>query len=150
MEYTSKGVGNAALATGVIGTALGALNGMGGLANLVGGGMVNTDPNEKPITRHDMELYQQINDQRMKIAELNAQNYTNQAVSGVQAQISAQAVWNATVGSNLNCLQNQIIQIQKMTQLGIPESNIIFPVQASIEGVTPSTAGGMTKPTNNG
>jgi len=31
MEYASKGVGNAGLTTGIIGTALGALNGAGGI-----------------------------------------------------------------------------------------------------------------------
>lgn len=31
MEYASRAVGNAGLATGIIGTALGALNGAGGL-----------------------------------------------------------------------------------------------------------------------
>lgn len=36
MEYTSKGVGNAALATGIIGTSLGALTGAGGLAGILG------------------------------------------------------------------------------------------------------------------
>ena len=36
MEYTSRGVGNAALATGIIGTTLGALDGMGGLAGMLG------------------------------------------------------------------------------------------------------------------
>lgn len=35
-EYTSVGVGNAGLATGIIGTSLGVLNGMGGLAGLFG------------------------------------------------------------------------------------------------------------------
>jgi len=35
MEYTSRGVGNAALATGIIGTSLGALTGAGGLAAII-------------------------------------------------------------------------------------------------------------------
>jgi hypothetical protein len=33
MEYASRAVGNAGLATGIIGTALGALNGAGGLVD---------------------------------------------------------------------------------------------------------------------
>ena len=38
MEYTSKAVGNAALTTGIIGTALGAMTGAGGIAGILGGG----------------------------------------------------------------------------------------------------------------
>ena len=61
MEYTSKGVGNAALTTGIIGTALGAMASAGGLAGLLG---INPqrpeDPGDKPVTRYEMGLIQQI------------------------------------------------------------------------------------------
>ena len=36
MEYASRAVGNAGLTTGIIGTALGAMAGAGGLAGLLG------------------------------------------------------------------------------------------------------------------
>lgn len=36
MEYASKGVGTAALTTGIIGTTLGALEGVGGISGLLG------------------------------------------------------------------------------------------------------------------
>ena len=38
MEYASRGVANAGLATGIIGTSLGALNALGGLGGLFAGG----------------------------------------------------------------------------------------------------------------
>lgn len=37
MEYASRAVGNAGLTTGIISTALGALNGAGGIGELIGG-----------------------------------------------------------------------------------------------------------------
>ena len=41
MEYASRAVGNAGLTTGIIGTALGALNGAGGIGELIGAGNQN-------------------------------------------------------------------------------------------------------------
>lgn len=38
MEYASRAVGNAGLTTGIIGTALGALNGAGGIGEFIGAG----------------------------------------------------------------------------------------------------------------
>ena len=57
MEYASRAVGNAGLATGIIGTALGALNGAGGLDLLNFGPRGPRGPQNEgdiPVTRHDM------------------------------------------------------------------------------------------------
>ena len=54
MEYASRAVGNAGLATGIIGTALGALNGAGGLDLLNIGPRNPRDEGNVPVTRHDI------------------------------------------------------------------------------------------------
>ena len=50
--------------------------------------------------------------------------YTDRAVAGVQAQISAQATFNATATANLSFLQTQIAQLQGMTKLVVPNASL--------------------------
>ena len=126
MEYTSRAVGNAALTTGIIGTSLGALSGAGGLAGLFGLGPrpVPPDPGDKPVTRYEMGLYKEISEKNDEIVLLKAEQYSDNKDAGLQAQISQQAVWNATAGATMGCLAQQIQQLQSVTKLMIPNSNI--------------------------
>lgn len=127
MEFTSKAVGNAALTTGIIGTSLGALSGAGGLAGLFGIGPRPTppaDPGDKPVTRYEMGLFKEIADKNDEIVLLKANQYSDNKDAGLQAQISQQAVWNATAGATLGCLAQQIQQLQGVTKLMIPNANI--------------------------
>lgn len=124
MEYASKSVGNAALTTGIIGTALGVLDGFGGIANLFGPRQP-MDPGDRPVTRHEMDLYQQINAANAEIASLKGQKYTDVVANGLQQQLSTQAVWNATQAANLQCLQGQVAQLQGMTKLVIPNDSVM-------------------------
>lgn len=165
MEYASKAVGNAGLATGIIGTALGALNGAGGLDLLNVGPRRPRDEGDIPVTRHDMGLYRELSEKDFKIASLEANKYTDQQVrelsdkmnakidafaaqtgmrfDGVQQQLNGQSVWNATQQANLACLQNQIAQLQSMTQLVIPNRSVMpgwGPVEITAAGGTVTTA----------
>lgn len=90
MEYTSRGVGNAALATGIIGTTLGALDGMGGLAGLFGNRRPPIDPGDRPVTRYEMDLIRDAISKDNEIALLKANKYTDQVNAGIQGQIAAQ------------------------------------------------------------
>lgn len=125
MEYASKNVANAGLATGIVGTALGAMNGVGGLAGLLG-----FHPNQpmsdgdRPVTRYEMGLYQEINAEKTENSLLKAQMYADKGDSGLQQQIGAQAVWNATQMGAIQMLQGQIAQLYSMTKLTIPNGNI--------------------------
>jgi hypothetical protein len=136
MEYTSKGVGNAALTTGIIGTAGAALNmisNAGGLGSLLGGRRMSPadhDPGNQFVTRHELDLIREINSRDMQIASLQANSYTDKSAQVLQAQIGQQAVWNATQQSTMQCLQSQIAQLQNMTKLGVPGNNIIPPYPA--------------------
>lgn len=128
MEYTSRAVGNAALTTGIIGTSLGALSGAGGLAGLFGfgprGPVPPMDPGDKPVTRYEMGLFKEIADKNDEIILLKANQYSDNKDAGLQAQISQQAVWNATAGATIGCLTQQIQQLQSMTKLMIPNANV--------------------------
>lgn len=132
MEYASKGVGTAGLTTGIIGTALGALNGVGGLPNIFGG---NTNPEDKPVTRYEAQMMSELSKKDQQIALLEADKYTDQKIAdlydkmnmrfaGVEQQIGAQAVWNATQTGTLACLQSQIAQLQSLTKMVVPNSNV--------------------------
>ena len=84
-EYASNAKGNAALTTGIIGTALGGINALGGLG-AIGGlfgnnnkqqpvvvpppppfpppfGPFPPEPGDRPVTRYEMGLWQRINEQ---------------------------------------------------------------------------------------
>lgn len=131
MEYATKGVANAGLTTGIIGSALGVLNN-GGLSNILGG---SNNPEDKAVTRYEAGMMAEIAKKDQHIALLEADKYTDQKIAdlydkvnnrfiGVEQQIGAQAVWNATQTGTLACLQNQIAQLQSMTRLVIPNGNI--------------------------
>lgn len=78
MEYSSRGVGNAGLTTGIIGTALGVAN-SGLLPGLFGGANCNAVCHENmPVSRYEMGLNQKNADQASEIALLKADAYTNQ------------------------------------------------------------------------
>lgn len=126
MEYTSRAVGNAALATGIIGTSLGALSGAGGLAGLFGFGPrpLPPDPGDKPVTRFEMGLYKEISEKNDEIVLLKANQYSDNKDIGLQAQISQQVAWNAGATATMGCLAQQIQQLQGITKLMIPEANI--------------------------
>lgn len=131
MNFASNGKANAALTTGIIGTAG---TGLGLLANYLNSRQNNTqaqaaaaDADNQYITRHELNLVQQLNSKDMEIASLRSNLYTDNAINGVQAQLGQQAVWNASQQANLQCLQGQISQLQSMTKIGIPGGNILPP-----------------------
>lgn len=117
IQYATNGKANAALTTGIIGTALGGIASMGGLAGLLGINPQNGDPNEKPVTRYEMGLIQEN-------TLLKANQYSDRKADALQMQIGQQAVWNATQQGVIGCIQGQIAQLQSMTQLMIPNANI--------------------------
>ena len=127
MEFASKGVGNAALTTGIIGTSLGALSSAGGLAGLLGvgpRGAGSADPTDRPVTRYEMELWQQINAKDTEIAALKAERYTDAKAEGLQAQINQQAVWTAGATATMGFMAQQINQLYGITQLVVPNGSV--------------------------
>lgn len=147
---TSQGQGNLNTVLGAIGT-YGALGG-GMLGNLFGGGCNNNRPVEvitsedKPISRYEAKMMQELSAKDGKISLLESQVYTDQKLTEVtkylQGEIGAvsaevrrnkemqdginlnQAVYNGTNTAAVTCLQNQIAQLQGLTQLVVPQSRV--------------------------
>lgn len=149
MEYASKGVAEAGLTTGIIGTALGVLNN-GGLPNIFGG---NTSSEDKAVTRYEAGMMAELAKKDQHIALLEADKYTDQKIAdlydkmnnrfiGVEQQINAQAVWNATQIGTITCIQNQITQLQGLTKLVVPNTNVA-PGWGNVT-ITPATATTVT------
>ena len=131
MEYASKAVGNAGLATGIVGTALGALGGTNGL-NLFG----SRNSEDEAVTRHEASMLREIMDKDRQIALLEADKYTDQKIADladrmntrfavVEGQLAQQATWNATQTGLIGALQGQIAQFQSMTKMVIPNSSVM-------------------------
>lgn len=140
MEYTSRGVGNAALATGIIGTTLGAIDGMGGLAGLFGNRRPPIDPGDRPVTRYEMDLIRDAISKDNEIALLKANKYTDQVNAGIQGQIAAQNAWNAAQTVNIQNIQNILGQVVKPF---VPNS-ALAPGYGPVDVIQKSTAGVVT------
>lgn len=125
MEYASAGKGNAALTTGIIGTVLGGIASAGGIGSLLGLGKTNESEGDRPVTRYEMSLMQAINEKNTEIAMLKAQQYTDGAMNGVQAQIAQQNTWNAVQQANFQTLQAQTMSLMGMTQRMIPGTRVL-------------------------
>ena len=148
MEYASKAVGNAGLVTGIIGTTLGALDGLGGLTGVLG----NRDPNDKPVTRYEMGLIKESLSKDTEIAQLKAQQYADHINAGVQAQIAGQNAWNAAQAVNIQNMQNLL---NRLVQPCIPNTALnpgyglaqVFP---AFPPVPPATVTSTTTQTGTG
>lgn len=146
MEFATKGTGDAALATGIIGTALGVMNGgipgiLGGYNGYNGNGCVNREAfdlsmklsaseSEKALLQADLA-----SEKKMVEVFNAATNRTNAVRDELLAEIraldkkvddgfAAQAVTNCKCSSAVNLLQNQVEQLYTMTKLVIPNASI--------------------------
>lgn len=140
MEYASIGKGNAALTTGIIGTAgfglnllgnlLGANNNCGCAANAVYGCSDN-----QPVNRYDASQSARIAALETEVKLRDANFYTSQEMGklrdyvdrrfeGVNAQLCQQAVINAQTTANISCMQNQIAVLNGLTKTVIPIDSI--------------------------
>lgn len=76
-EFATKGVGTAALTTGIIGTAYAALNSGLFNGNGCGGGLFNNNNGNCNVTEKEMAYIQQLNAERAKLAEVTAERYAD-------------------------------------------------------------------------
>ena len=132
MEYASKGVGSAGLTTGIIGTALGALNSNGGIGNIFGA----RHESDEYVTRYEAGMMKELTEKDRQIALLEADKYTdkkfadfadriNDRFAKVEAQLAQQAIWNATQTGLIGCIQGQVAQLQSLTKLIVPNSSVM-------------------------
>lgn len=138
-NYSVTGQGQGALNTvlGAIGTA-GALGGGGILGNLLGG-MGGCCSDDKPISRYEAKMMQELAAKDGKIALLESNIYTDQKLADVYERLTnkinanrdeqnainlQQAVYNGTNTATVSCLQSQIAQLQGLSQLVVPSRNV--------------------------
>lgn len=134
VEYTSRGKGNAALTTGIIGTAgygLNLLSNLMGNNNCVG----RNDAHGDVVNRYELNMQNEITNRDMEIAYLKSRDasktddlemykYFDGRIRGVEAQLAQQAVVNAQVVANMGCMQNTINTLMGLTKTAIPIDNI--------------------------
>jgi hypothetical protein len=138
-EYARRGVANAGLTTGVIGTALGALN-SGMFGGLFGGNCGCSE--NTPVNRYELNQEQRIADLQAQISTdqklLEVYKYFDGKIEGINHKLCDQAVWNATQTSSLSSMANQIMQLQGLTKLVVPITSVC--PQPAV-ATTPTTAG---------
>lgn len=131
-EFASRATGNAGLTTGIIGTALGALNsGILGGGGLFGGGCRENTV----VSRYELGLQQTIAEQGSKIRLLEADKYTDGKMlemyayidgkmRGISDKLAAQDVINAQVAANLGGMQATLATLSGLTKTVIPIGNV--------------------------
>ena len=153
-SYSVTGQGQGALNTvlGAIGTA-GALGGGGLLGNLFGGGWNNCNrpmevitSDDRPISRYEAKMMQELSAKDGEIALLKADKYTDQKIVESTAYLQGeirrvheevrankdaqtainmeQAVYNGTNTAALGCIRGQIAQLQAMIEMVIPQRRV--------------------------
>ena len=143
-SVASAATGNAALTTGIIGTALGVLNGGNGnglLGGLLGGnGNAQCACNENMlVNRYELGLQQALAAKDAKIGLLESNIYTDQKIADVYERLNVkinankeeqtainmqQAVYNGTNNATVSCIQNQVAQLASLSQLVVPSRNV--------------------------
>lgn len=148
MEYARKeteGRATAGLTTGVIGSALGAIN-SGILPNLFGGGCNNNCSENMAVNRYEMNMSQQLAQKDMEISYWRGQDETNRKISDAYAKLEGrinavdakvdrnrdeqcavnmqQAVYNGTNTAAIGCIQGQIAQLMGLTKLVVPNTSV--------------------------
>lgn len=132
MEFASKGVANAGLTTGIIGTALGALNN-GMVGGILSGNAACSE--NMPVNRYELSQMKEIVDRDSEIAYLKGRDaaktdslelykYVDGRFRGIEAQLASQAVVNAQITANISCMQNQIAVLNGLTKTVIPIGNV--------------------------
>lgn len=146
MEFASNAKGNAALTTGIIGTAG---VGLGLLGNLLGGnnwntgaGMVpgygygyNVPSDDRFVNRYEADLTRQLENEKVKNALLEANTYGDQKLlevykyvdnklEHIDRRLCHQDVVNAQITANLGCMQQAINTLSGLTKTVIPIDSI--------------------------
>ena len=145
-EFSSNGKGNLGVTLGAIGTGLGVL-GNGFLSNGLFGGWNNTpmrrrgccNESDEFVTRYDAGKDARIAALEQQVALGQAEKYTDQKMIDVYSKLegrivslerqvsdnaASQGVINATIGSSVSVLQNQVAQIMGLTKLVVPNTSV--------------------------
>ncbi len=150
MNFASKGVAGSGLGLGIAGTALGLLNGNGGLlGGLFGGNCACSD--NMPVNRYELNQQNEITNKDMEIAYLKGRDaaktdslelykYVDGRFRVIEGQIAQQAVVNAQITGNLSCMQAQFAALNGLTKTVIPITNVCPEPMAKYNSWTAPTA----------
>lgn len=140
-EYASRGVGNAGLATGIIGTSLGALNSglfNGGLGNLFGGNCnaaMYACSDNMAVNRYEAGMSARIAELETEVKLRDANTYTDSKLNDlrnyvehkfdrVEHELCDQRVYNAANTATLNCVSGQVAELLALTKRVVPNGSI--------------------------
>ena len=151
VRYATNGKANAGLATGIIGTALGALNGMGGnglLGGLFGGN--NGVVYDNAVNRFELCQEQRIAELETEVKLRDANTYTDQKllevykhfdhkIEHINGKLCEQAVWNTAQTGTISCMAQQIAALNGLTKLVIPGTSICPEMMPRYNSYTPPT-----------
>ncbi len=147
MEYASKGIANAGLTTGIIGTALSGLMALGG-NNILGGRIAaGAADSEHLVSRYELQLTQENAvlkaqaDIDKKLVEVY--NSINDKANSIRESFNSfekeQLVYNGVNTATIGCIQNQVNALMGMTRLVIPNSSVCPGWGNATVTVTPGT-----------
>jgi hypothetical protein len=154
-QFASKGVGTAGLTTGIIGTALGALNSMGGNFLGLGNNTACVPSENQHVNRYELAQEQKISELQSQIALRDANTYGDQKLlevykyfdgklGEVNAELRNIAVYQANNTATISCLANQVNGIQcvlnGLTKTVIPADNVCPQPMAMYNSWTAPTA----------
>ena len=140
LNYATNGKANAGLTTGIIGTALGAMN-SGLLGGIFGNGNCGCNTaayacsDNMAINRYEATQQARISEleTEVKLRDANfytlsemgkLRDYVDGRLTSIEAQICQQNVYNATNTATINCMSGQIAQLMSLTKLVVPNSSI--------------------------
>lgn len=168
MIPASRGVANAGLTTGVIGTALGALNALAGLGGAAVAGTVVRDSDEHFVNRYEMNLVRDLQNKDAALAISESEKHTDKSLVEVYNALNAQdkairadmearyrefrnfadqqSTYNGVNTATMGCMQNQINQLMSLTAMRIPNTSICpgwgaVEVKPVTTTTTPATGG---------
>lgn len=149
-EYATRAIGNGALTTGIIGTALGALNTLGGHGGFVNGGATVGDmaqiaqavagiangkcSENTAVTRYDIQNLKELMAKDAEIALLKSEQNTEIKIADVYERLAtrmnadkdAQHAWNT----------QQMVNNAQMTSAITANANSIAGLRAIVGGIT--------------
>ena len=168
MIPASRGVANAGLTTGVIGTVLGALNARAGLVGAAMAGTAVHDSDDHFVNRYEMNLVRELQNKDTALAISESEKYTDKKMvevynalnaqdKAIRADVAAnyrefrdftdqQSTYNGVNTATLGCMKNQIDQLLGLTKLVIPNGSICpgwgaVEVKPATTTTTPATGG---------
>ncbi len=148
-EYAPKGVSYAGMVTGIVGAAGAVGNAVAEMMQARNRGQ-DRDPGDRPVTRYEMDLHQQITARDIKLAAQEGRQYTDARIGEVKEFQAQQLAHNAASDAMTRMIQGQVMQLYGLTKLMIPAPNIVPPFPPSHETPPTVSSGGAAAATGTG